>query len=366
MRISIGILAWNEAASIEATIRSVLGQTLMSTPDADVEAIELICVPNGCTDNTAAIAKGAMERYRPTAVGSILDCKVHELERPGKPNAWNEFMHRLADQRADYVIMLDGDITLGTPDTLRNLVHTLQHNPDAYVAVPQVLKDIALKPRKTLWNRISLAGSEARLSAAASPGIAGCCYCARGSILRRLHFADGMLGEDAFLNGVMITDLLRSRTPRPELIVRAPSASVIFEAYTSISDLWCNQRRRAVTRGINAILYEYLWQHTGPEIDAGAVIKARNDEDPQWFRKLLQRRIDEKGWWVLPKGILLGRLRQLKGLSIARALRRTPVILLGVGFDLFTHLAANRILKKKGSENVWKDKNPASMTAAVG
>jgi hypothetical protein len=291
---------------------------------------------------------------------------VCELERAGKPNAWNEFVHRLADQSADYIIMIDADVWLNHPDTLWSLVDTLEKSPGAFFSVGRVLKDVALKEKKSFWERMSLAGSELRHGSAAQPGITGCLYCGRGEVMRRIWFAEGMIGEDAFLNGIVTTDFLRSATPKPELIVAAPNASVVFEAYMRLGEFWANQRRRAVTRGVNAILYSYLWANVNEKEDAVAVIKRRNEEDPQWFVKLLGEKIEEKGWWVLPEGVVTLRLKQLKGLPLWKAAVKLPVALAGFGLDLCTHLAANRRLRKKRLAGIWKDKSPAGARGAMG
>src|SRR3954467_6728141 len=123
MRISIGILAWNEAAAIADTIRSIMAQSCLEQPPAELEAIEVVCVPNGCSDATADVA--AKEFAQLTPRGEKISARVCEAKRAGKANAWNEFIHDFADQRADYIIMMDADITLQHPQTLWNMVRAL-------------------------------------------------------------------------------------------------------------------------------------------------------------------------------------------------------------------------------------------------
>ena len=54
--IAIGILAWNEDEAIEATLNSLLRQSLFANLARRNLNCEIICVANGCTDGTASVA----------------------------------------------------------------------------------------------------------------------------------------------------------------------------------------------------------------------------------------------------------------------------------------------------------------------
>lgn len=354
MRISIGILAYNESSVIARTIGSALAQSLLVAPPEWVEKIELVCVPNGCTDDTAAVAKRAIEEGMarlPAAASGRATGRVVELARGGKVNAWNEFMSRISDQAADRVIMMDGDIRIDHPDTMLNLIKALDEHPEAVVSTPEFIKHVALKRRKSLLEWLTLLlGATNR---ARGYGLCGMMYCGRGEFLRRVCFPDGMIGEDAFLHGLIITDLCRSREERYDRVVGAPDARVVFEAYTSIPKLFKAQRRQAVTRGVNAILWDYLWNNVG-ELDAGELIRRRSAEDPEWFKKLVAERVKEKGWWVMPKGVLLRRLRSLRNLPLGSALATLPWAVVGAVADVVIHVNANSLLKRGRIQGLWQ------------
>ncbi len=53
--VSIGILAYNEESSIAGTIESILEQSIVKDPPPGWQ-VEIVCVPNGCTDLTAEVA----------------------------------------------------------------------------------------------------------------------------------------------------------------------------------------------------------------------------------------------------------------------------------------------------------------------
>lgn len=353
MKVSVGILAFNESASIGTTIASIAAQELVRTGREDLEWIEVVCVPNGCTDDTAERARAAFARAAaglPPAMAGKFRWRVEELERGGKTNAWNEFVHRISSQDSDYLVLCDGDIRVDHPETLGNLVGTLERTPAASVCVPRPIKHIALKKRRSVMEWVSLQLSA--VNRGRTSGIAGCLYCGRGSVLRRIWFPEGLIGEDAFLNGLVLTDLCRSEE-RYERVVGTENATVVFEAYTTIPAAYKCLRRQAVTRGVNGILWDYLWKNVG-ELDAGELIKKRSDEDPEWFKKLLSEQVRQRGWWVMPKGVLLRRARFLRNLPVLSAVRLLPAAAVAMLVDVVVHVDANSRLKSGRVKGLWQ------------
>ncbi|HEX2973907.1 MAG TPA: glycosyltransferase family A protein [Tepidisphaeraceae bacterium] len=117
--ISIIIPAHNEAA--------VIGRCLSSLLDGSQPGeLELIIVCNGCTDNTAAIARGFGEAVR-----------VIETDIPSKVNALN-----LGDRAASHFprLYVDADVGL-TLDSVRRIVSELE-NGGFLAAAPQIRLDL--------------------------------------------------------------------------------------------------------------------------------------------------------------------------------------------------------------------------------
>ena len=84
-------------------------QTLFAQDVFEKFSTEVIIVPNGCTDNTAAIAKQLVDDHR--AVWSNRgSAKVVELTAAGKANAWNRFVHELSSPLASVIVLMDADI----------------------------------------------------------------------------------------------------------------------------------------------------------------------------------------------------------------------------------------------------------------
>lgn len=350
MRISVGMLAYNEEASIGPAIESVLRQTLLSRPGPELTRAEFICVANGCSDDTARVARETLAFIQSRGLDERIRVDVEELEQGGKTHAWNQFVHRIADQEADFIIMMDGDIRVEHPNTIRNLVSTLVERPKANLAAPRAIKHIELKERRSLLEQISLRlGS---LNRARPYGLAGCMYCARGEVLRRIWFPPGMIGEDAFLNGMIVTDLCRSKEVY-DRVVGAPDATVVFEAYTTVRKMYRVLRRQAITRGMNAILWDYLWRNTG-DLDAGALIKKRTFEDPDWYRKLIVEHVAGRGWWVMPSGVIFRRWGYLRQLPWLRQIVMFPWAIIGVAVDAIVNLDANARLRAGQIEGHWE------------
>jgi len=350
MLVSIGVLAWNEAGSIATTLRSLFEQSIFQKVVERGDKIEFICVPNGCSDDTAQVAADCFAQDVPAGLEGGLTCVVKELQAPGKVNAWNEYIHRLADATADYFFLVDADISLCTPDTLWNMLRALEENPVAQVATDQPLKHVLFKEHKNLFDRISL--SISGMTKAAPAQITGQLYCARGELLRRIWMPKGLVVEDGFLKQMVVSDLL-SQPPDNNRVIRADDASHVFEAYTGIRDIFLNQKRQAIGHTVYVYLREYLQAHQADE-DAGQLITRMSAEDNDWFLKVINERTTGR-WWVMHPGALMVRFRRLRNLSPIQAVLKFPVACLGFGMDVLVYLAANRALKTGGVKGIWQD-----------
>jgi glycosyltransferase involved in cell wall biosynthesis len=349
-RLSIGILAYNESASIAVTIESIVSQSFLRRLPTDCAALEIVCVPNGCTDDTADVAQRAFDRALREGLDPRVACRIVVLREGGKTNAWNEFVHRIADQTADFLLMIDGDVRIGEPDTIRSLVASLRDTPDAFLATPRTIKHIELSGPRGVREFLSI--HMGRIRTARPGGFAGCMYCARGAILRRIWFPKGMVGDDAFLHGLIVTDLCRSRE-RADRVVPAPAASVVFEAYTGVAKMYRTLRRQAVIRGMDAILWGFLWHNTGAQ-DAGELIRDLNERDPGWYRSLIRDHLARSGWWVMPRGAVTRRWSYLRFLPPLRRIAYAPLAALAVAVDLVVHVDANRLIRAGRWGGLWE------------
>src|SRR5476649_1933574 len=95
--LSIGIMAWNEEASIVPMLASLFEQTIFAHLAARNERCEVVCLANGCTDRTVAVADeifARMQREHPARCA--LSARVADIATPGRNNAWNRFVHEFS------------------------------------------------------------------------------------------------------------------------------------------------------------------------------------------------------------------------------------------------------------------------------
>lgn len=354
MLISIGILAWNEADVIETTLASLFEQTALHGPVGDVAGTtwEIVVVPNGCSDDTAARSGRALERLIADTGRSDIAWAVRELAEPGKSNAWNRYVHDFSSPAAEMIVLIDADIEFGEAETISSSVAALLADPHAIVAVDQPLKDAVRKTRMTLIERLSIAAS--RATAGGAPAIAGSFYCARAVALREIWMPRGLPIEDGFLRAMVVTDCFR-RPADDRRIIRAPNASHYFETLTSLRAIFRHEVRLVIGNALNCYLtWDLLLFATDPEgPGAGVLIRNRMARDPRWYPTLIDNAIRNHGWWVLPRGMLFRRFsgtRRNHGMGLLKWL---AVAVAGFLLDLPVFLAANRKLKSGKAIGYW-------------
>lgn len=348
--VSIGILAWNEEDVIARTIESVFEQSLFSADNPMAREIEVLCVPNGCKDQTATVARKAFDACLERCAHPRVTCRVCEVEEPGKSNAWNRLIHDFANQAADYMFVLDSDIWFTEPETFARMVAALEETPAAHFAMDLPVKDIAFKPQKTFIERVSLGVSGA---SEAGPGaICGQFYCGRGEFIRRIWMPKGLTTEDSFLTIMAKTDLHMSPA-REDRILRVPGASHVFEAYTTFSSIFKHYKACTIGSTVNYLVEEHVSRERGSE-DAGAYIKRRSEENPDWSAQLVRERFGGNGWWVIPHPLSLRRFRRLRGLPLGAKLTHFPFALAAFLMDVIVTVSANQTVKKANSAYFWE------------
>lgn len=350
MKLSIGILAWNEQRAIARTIDSLFAQTLFTSGQAPCECVEIVCVPNGCSDATAQIARDALAKKCSHRWSLPVAHRVEELETAGKANAWNEYVHSFSDQSVEFVVLMDADVQIDHPETLVNLIRSLQDHPQAIVSTALPLKHLALQSRRTIFQSMSVRLSS--LVQRKGGAIAGALYCARGEWLRGAWLPIGVIGDDSFLKLLVVSDLFRGAA-QPSRVVRAPNATVVFEANTGIKNILHHQRRRWMSHTINRTLHDYFSEHACPQ-GAGQAIKELNRTEPEWVGRLMRDRVRKCGWWVIPRGVLFSRFNYLKGLPRRSAVAVAPLLAAAFVVDVGVLLAANSAIKRGVQTGVWR------------
>src|SRR3954466_14119779 len=133
--VAIGIIAWNEEAAIPAMLESLFAQNVFAELATREMRCEIICVANGCTDRTAAVAREIFEKHQGEhPFKEVFTTRVVEVQKRGKINAWNLFVHELSAREAQFLFLADADIVLQDPQTLWSMYRTLDDNAAATVS----------------------------------------------------------------------------------------------------------------------------------------------------------------------------------------------------------------------------------------
>ena len=279
-----------------------------------------------------------------------LSVGVHPIRRASKANAWNVFVHEASDPEAQYLVLMDGDVRIEHPETLASLVRALERDHFASIAGARTLKHIAA--RRT-WNPkhwISLGASEIRRG---MPGtFAGCLYCARAKVLRQFRLPNVLIGEDVFVRAMIVTDFFT--TPdRPARVITAPEATVRFEAYTSLAQVFKNLKRRAITLAIDGIIFERLWARSTPQRHGGRLLMQWELDDPGWDERLVRSEVRKPRWRRSPTIHLRKWIARLERMALMRSVVLFPAALVAGVFDGLAQYDANRALRRGAIGRGW-------------
>jgi Glycosyltransferases, probably involved in cell wall biogenesis len=346
LRLGIGILAHNEADTLPGLVASLFQQNVFHEQRQRFAAIHVVCVPNGCSDETAAVARASLAQAVSALGAHNLSWSVEELAAPGKANAWNHCIHHsLADY--EFVCLLDADILFASSETIQAALSRLVEDPRVCVAT-----DLPLKRdggAKSSWvGRLS-----ERFSRAAPPSpteICGQFYCARGSILRSIWMPAGLPVEDGFLRAMVITNEFR-QAEDPRRIVRAERAAHFFEPERTLGELWRHKKRLMIGTTLNLLLFHHLWEHAG-EHGAGQLLRDHMGADASWLSRYLTGEASRRAW-VVPMGHVMRRLADLRAAPMSRSLRRAPAAIAATALDLLVAISANREIKRGIGLGYW-------------
>lgn len=350
MKISIGILAYNESASIGSTLKSLFGQSLFAAAESQT-AIEIAIVANGCQDNTAEIARATLTELTQHCAHSQLQFSVMEVAEAGKSNAWNLYVHSYSDPSANYLFVMDADIQLLEIHTLRNAIDILERTQTAQIAVDTPVKDIVFKPHKNLLEQLSVLISSAAVDNN-DVWICGQFYCGRAASLRQIWMPLGIINEDGFLT-IVIRNHNCTSSPRLDRIVRTPNASHSFEALTAPHQLLRHEQRIVIGMTINHYLFKYLNKNCHDRLDAGTLIEQMNERDPLWLRHLFENILAQQGWWLIPTPWLFRRFESLKYRPWHQAILRFPIAVMALIVDTIVFFQANRDMHSGNHIGYW-------------
>ncbi|MGF1494923.1 MAG: glycosyltransferase family 2 protein [Microcoleaceae cyanobacterium] len=363
-------LAYNEANLIGSMLSSLMRQTLFHdfSPETsrskasltrqavcNTMNIEIVVIPNGCTDNTAEIAREVLEKSVDPINKPNIHWKVCEVEQPGKSNAWNVYVHSLSATDAQYLFLMDADIEFLEPKTLEAMIAVLESQSEVWVTVDKPIKDVKLKSNKNFMEMLSLsiAGlSGNRAVEGEATWICGQLYCARSDILRQIWLPTALPTQDAFLYDMITTEGLT--LPRNSgRVILSPTASHVFESYIGVRRLLRHERWLITGTAINKMLYFDLTPHARNLAETGLLIKQRNEQNAAWLNLLVQEMSQKSGWWLIPKRILARRFKSMSDKSLPQLIVLLPLAILAFMVDLILAVQANSELHRGKAMGYW-------------
>ena len=352
--VSIGIIAWNEEDALPDMLESLFQQTFFAALARRKLRCEIIVLANGCTDRTVELAREVFAVQKAThPAPESFSARVVELSERGKINAWNAFVHEHSARGAEFLFLMDADIRIRNPETLRRMVETLERDSGAHVAVDRPRKDIEFKRHKSVREHLSLAAS--RLTRSADAQLCAQLYCIRSRTARRIYLPRGFSAcDDGFIKTLVCTDFLE-HSVWPGRIRVADQAEHTFEAYTTFGSILKNQKRQAIGQTIvHVLLDKYLanvppWRRSRP----AELFSDNEQSDPEWLKRLVAEHLRQcRFFWRLYPGLLTHRFKRLQRLPWNKRLLCMPAVFAGSVLSLISSRAAWKFLKA-GSTQYW-------------
>lgn len=341
-RVSVVVLAHNEEKNLPALIAELDQQRrALRHHDSD-----LLILANGCTDDTAAVARSGCERtFGPPT--REWDWRVEEvLPRIGKAGAWNLAVHRYL--RADSVVaaFLDADLTFFSHDEIARCADALLARPDAWVA--------AGRSRRVAQGRSIVARTAGLVGGIDYDPHAFCGghFTMRADIARRVMIPLGLIIEDGLIKALLMSDFFRGR--RDESLVRVDTF-LGFRPETTLRGLFRHELSLTVGQTLNCYLFEDLHRSVGPGTpDAGELLVERHRADPLWFRRFVTAEVERRGRRCVHPAVRHKRLIRLRSQSPARRIMLLVPTLAAWLFDGWVARHAARVLRSGSWFGFWK------------
>jgi len=363
--VSMAIFAWNEERSIAPMLESLFRQTLFSEQRRRHLRCEVLCVVNGCTDQTPELAADHFARQaREHPDRESFACRVANLPERGKLNAWNRYVHELSAREAGVLFMMDADIIIHRPETLWLMLQKLETDLQANVAVDRPCKDIWFKSQRSLVERISLAMSQ--LTGSAPGQLCGQLYAIRSTVARNIYLPRDLVAcEDGFIKAIACTDSV-TRPIWSERIRLAEGAEHTFEAYVSPLAILRNQKRQMIGQTIVHLLVDkYLATlPLNKRKRLADTIRQKEAADPSWLKRLICQHLRRTPYfWKLYPGLLSERLRHWSRLRGWKRWSCAPAVAASFLVSLLASFLAWRALKR-GVVDYWP-KAPRRISVAA-
>lgn len=358
LKLSVGVVAWNEEFSIVPALRSILKQTIFRNARSLGYETELIVIANGCTDNTVEVTAEFFEKARgefPQISGVRL--RLEEVPEAGFANAWNLLAHTYSRPDADFIYFVNADIVIDQPEAFEWMLNELQKNSIVQVVSPVGRKHMEAAKCKTLCDRLNLAVTRFTEKNQTAQ-VRGHCFCARTAAMRSVWLPKRFPGavDGAFKR--MIVSNVAAAEDKPSRIGLARNAGYTFEAYRTFTDIYNRRVRLFVGQTFIEALMRHLktMRAEQPDLNLAAYLRARDETDPSWLHRLVQLNIHVKGLTAtMPSPWFRFRFLKNPKIGMFKKIGMLPVAVIAFIFDIPVFLSAAWHLKTGRVSDVWKD-----------
>ena len=363
--VAVGIVAWNEAENIRATLESLLEQTLFADLADEGDTCQIICVCNGCVDNTVSIVKDVLESAVQThPFRAAITYKIVELEQANKLNALNHLFQTATPAEAEVLVVMDADITVHGSSSLSNLRGALQANPEAWFSVPVGIKHGQLDEGRNMATNLSVQSSALhKVGTPKNPNwVTGQLYCVRRSIAQSVYFPKELIAEDMFLSALAHSHFFSQPLDPPDkaTIVKVDGATYLYAPYLGARSVLAIQKRQAMAHVLQEVLVEWAYSELN-ESQRGVMaladtLRAKDAQDASWLNERLKAKLRRKKlfWKLLPNMYYTWPLRAAFEGTGRGGLALLPVAIIRTGLHLVGLYLADSAFRN-GQNYFWFD-----------
>jgi glycosyltransferase involved in cell wall biosynthesis len=245
--LSIGISVYNEAETISALLESIFKQT---ADDYVLENIIVVC--DGTTDGTDRIIKKFQKQY------SLLQLRFDGKQK-GKKARLEELFH---ENKSDYIAIFDGDVILGTPNTLDEMIKQFSAQDVGIVGLnnhPLIEKSFMSK-LITTWSRVWYQARLMYKNGNNIHNVRGCGIALRKSFAVSVKFPKNVFSDAQYMYFYAQNNNLR--------FVFAKKAQILYRKPSTLTD-YLSQHTRS---GSDKDKLKYIF---GPQVAAAYTIPSR-------------------------------------------------------------------------------------------
>lgn len=347
MIISIGIFAYQEEGRIGAMLESLFEQTVFTSPTESEANIEwhLHIIPNGCTDKTAEVARTAITLGAANSKTRIAT-HINVIDKPGKSNAWNIFIHEISSSKTDLFFFFDADIFSIENNIIRAALACFASNEKIAVVVNTPTKRFT---PPAPWNPLVWLSKQASRGNEGEPsGLCGHFYASRAALLRDIWVPIGLSVDDGFIYNMIVTRGFRS-SPDTSLVHKIPNTTD-YEGLTDLSKVINHEVRIVIGTIFNCYIcwdtLKYVTPENGP--GAGILIRDLNKANPNWYNGFIENAVQARNGRIISRELLFRRLTKPK-----TSFKSWVFSVLAFFFDLVVFARVLGKIRKRKAIGIW-------------